>query len=197
MEQLNVQKKYNFEILKNKIIYKPVFIDTNKVEKIKAQYIKSDDFKFSLGQSSYLTNPPKIKREYPIYQNNKLSLGYGNQDVFRLNYSFKKLFDFKRNVFFQLNNYSKDFFIFNNFVKNEGNNSHKFISIDGFSNSSLYFLFKSIKPNSEVFSDFDIYSQNGLYYGNMSEEYLDILSPYSGLGLGFNVNLNRLREKAF
>ena len=140
MEQLNVQKKYNFEILKkNKIIYKPVFIDTNKVEKIKAQYIKSDDFKFSLGQSSYLTNPPKIKREYPIYQNNKLSLGYGNQDVFRLNYSFKKLFDFKRNVFFQLNNYSKDFFIFNNFVKNEGNNSHKFISIDGFSNSSLYF----------------------------------------------------------
>ena len=36
MEQLNVQKKYNFEILKkNKIIYKPVFIDTNKVEKLK------------------------------------------------------------------------------------------------------------------------------------------------------------------
>ena len=30
MEQLNVQKKYNFEILKkNKIIYKPVFIHFN------------------------------------------------------------------------------------------------------------------------------------------------------------------------
>ena len=74
MEQLNVQKKYNFEILKkNKIIYKIVFIDTSKVEKIKVQFIKYIKFKFSLVQSSYLTNPPKIKREFPTYQNNKLS----------------------------------------------------------------------------------------------------------------------------
>ena len=61
----------------------------------------------------------------------------------------------------------------------------------------MYFCLNQLNPNSEFFSDFDIYSQNGLYYGNMSEEYLDILSPYSGLGLGFNLNLNRLRDKAF
>ena len=87
MEKLNVQKKYNFEIIKkNKIIYQPVFVDTSKVEKIQIQFLKSDSFDFSLEQKSYLTNPPKIKREYLSIKNNNISFGYGNQDAFYFYY---------------------------------------------------------------------------------------------------------------
>ena len=198
MEKLNVQKKYNFEIIKkDKIIYQPVFVDTSKVEKIQIQFLKSDSFDFSLEQKSYLTNPPKIKREYLSIKNNNISFGYGNQDAFYLDYSYNKLFDFKRSVFFELNNESKDFNILNNFVKNSESNSHKFLSIDGFSNSSFSTLISQLNSNSEINSGFDFYSQNGLYFGGMTDEDLDSLSPYSGLGFGVNLNLNRLNEKAF
>ena len=198
IERLNVQKEYVPDIKSVVKRYnQPIYIDSIKNDKKQVNYSFQEKFDFSFSEKIDIKRVPKMSRLYNPGTNNSLLFGIGQRDMFQIDFIFNELFNFQKDFGVCLSHYSKNFFVLNNLIKNkDGYNSHKYISIDGFSNTNFSIFMKQKISNFELSSSFDLFAQNGLYYGGAGEADLDSISAFSNLGVDLdfifsNLNIDR------